>query len=188
MKALLVLGSRNPQGQTARAAQALLQGLAEGGGDGEVLFLPQLQVERCRQCEDSGWGTCRSEGQCVIDDDLHTVVDRLRAVDAAAFVTPVYFGDLSESMKAFTDRLRRICRHAGGRQGIEGKPAVVVCVAGGGGGGAPTCTVNLERVLRTSGFDVVDVVPARRQNLEMKQHVLQVTGRWFAGLPSSDGR
>lgn len=186
MKAVLVLGSRNPQGQTARAAQALLQGLAEGGGQGESLFLPHLRVERCRQCEDSGWGLCRSEGRCVIDDDLSALVDKIREADAVAFVTPVYFGDLSESMKAFTDRLRRICRHTDGKEGINGKPAVAVCVAGGGGGGAPSCTVSLERVLRTCGFDVVDVVPARRQNLGMKQDILKVTGRWFASLPTSD--
>ena len=91
-------------------------------------------------------------------------------------------------MKAFTDRLRRICLHADGKQGIEGKPTVAVCVAGGGGGGAPTCTVSLERVLRTCGFEVVDVVPARRQNLKMKEDVLRVTGRWFASLPSSGRR
>ena len=65
--------------------------------------------------------------------------------------------------------------------GIEGKRAVGICVAGGGGGGGPSCTVSLEKVLRTCGFDVVDVVPARRQNLDMKCDVLVTTGKWLAG-------
>jgi multimeric flavodoxin WrbA len=180
MKLLAILGSRNPQGQTARATNALLEGAADGGWEVERAYLPALQIERCRQCEDNGWGICRAEGQCVIDDDLAPLVDRIRAVDAVAFATPVYFGDLSESMRAFTDRLRRIARHEVGRVGITDRRAVGICVAGGGGGGAPSCSVSLEKVLRTCGFDVVDMIPVRRQNLDMKCDVLRITGQWLA--------
>jgi multimeric flavodoxin WrbA len=180
MKLVGMLGSRNPQGQTARAADALLQGAKDAGWEIERAFLPTLQVERCRQCEDNGWGICRAEGRCVIEDDFAALVDRIRAADAMAFATPVYFGDLSESMRALTDRLRRITRHEDGRAGITDKRVIGVCVAGGGGGGGPSCTVSLERVLRTCGFDVVDMVPARRQNLGLKCDVLYITGKWLA--------
>jgi multimeric flavodoxin WrbA len=180
MKLVGILGSRNPQGQTARAADALLQGAQDAGWEVSRAFLPTLQIEQCRQCEDSGWGICRSEGQCEIDDDFAALVDEIRAGDAVMFATPVYWGDLSESMRAFTDRLRRVTRHDVGRAGIADKRAIGVCVAGGGGGGGPTCTVSLERVLRTCGFDVVDLVPARRQNLDLKCDVLYITGKWLA--------
>ena len=186
MKYAIVLGSRNPEGQTARAADAVRQGLIDGGGEGESIYLPQLAIERCRQCDERGWGICRTEARCVIDDDdFATVVDQLRDADAVVFATPVYFGDLSESMRAFTDRLRRTCFRAPDKGGMAGKPAMGVCVAGGGGGGAPSCTVSLERVLRTCGFDLVDLVPVRRQNLEMKLEVLEITGRWLSTCPSS---
>ena len=181
MKVMIVLGSRNPQGQTARAADALLQGVIDGGGQGERVFLPQMAIERCRQCEDNGWGICRSEGRCTIEDDFAALVARIREADAVVLATPVYFSDLSESMRAFTDRLRRTCMHPAGNVGIEGKPAIGICVAGGGGGGAPPCAVSLERVASRCGFDVVDMVPARRQNLDMKVEVLRATGRWLAG-------
>jgi len=180
MKVIVVLGSRNPQGQTARAANALLEGVIEGGGQGEQAFLPPLKIERCRQCEDSGWGICRSEGRCTIDDDFASLVARIREADAVVLATPVYFSDLSESMRAFLDRLRRTCMHPAGKEGIEGKLAIGICVAGGGGGGAPSCAVSLERVLSRCGFDVVDMVPVRRQNLDRKVEVLKVTGRWLA--------
>jgi multimeric flavodoxin WrbA len=181
MKLLVVLGSRNAEGQTARAADALIAGATAMGWEAERVFLPQIQVERCRQCEDSGWGICRSEGACVIDDDFASVSARVRSADAVAFATPVYFGDLSESMRAYTDRLRRVCRHESGKAGITGKQTVGICVAGGGGGGAPRCAVSLEGVLRTCGFDVVDMIPVRRQNLDIKCQVLEMTGRWLAG-------
>jgi len=179
MNILIISGSRNPEGQTARAAKALLAGVESTGGTGELVFLPALKIERCRQCEDNGWGLCRSEGRCVIDDDLAPLMGKIKSADAVAFATPVYFGDLSESMRAFLDRMRRVYRHTGDKAGVIGKPAIGICVAGGGGGGAPNCAVSLEKVLATIGLDVVDMIPARRQNLEMKVEVLKIVGAWL---------
>jgi multimeric flavodoxin WrbA len=182
MKALVILGSRNPQGQTARAAESLVQVMASEGSQCERFFLPQMKVERCRQCEDNGWGICRTEGKCVIEDDFASLVDKMRNADAAIFATPVYFSDLSESMRAFLDRLRRTCVHESGRDGISGKRAIGICVAGGGGGGAPTCAASLEKVISRCGFDVVDMIPVRRQNLDMKSEVLKITGKWLSAM------
>lgn len=181
MRAVIVLGSRNTAGQTARAAAALAAGMTTAGAQVEQVFLTALSIERCRQCDVRGWGQCRELGSCVIDDDLSGLAAQLRAADRIAFVTPVYFADLSESMRAFLDRLRRIMRHQAGKDGLAGKPALGICVAGGGGGGAPACAAALEKILSTAGLDVVDMIPVRRQNLEHKLQVLHLTGEWFAG-------
>ena len=179
---LAILGSRNHKGQTARAVDALLQGAADAGAAVERVFLPECALERCRQCNDNGWGTCRSEGKCVIEDNFAGIAGKIGTADAVVFATPVYFSDLSESLRAFLDRLRRITRSEPGKQGIVGKRAIGLCVAGGGGGGAPSCTQSLERVLATIGFDVVDLIPVRRQNLDFKLSILTSTGRWLASL------
>lgn len=63
------------------------------------------------------------------------------------------------------------------------KPAVGLCVAGGGGGGAPACTVSLEKVLRTCGYDILDLIPIRRQNLGCKGDTLRLTGQWLVKQP-----
>jgi multimeric flavodoxin WrbA len=188
MKAIMISGSRNPSGQTATAAQAVLEGLADKGVACEQVFLPSLKMERCRQCDDAGWGLCRSEGRCVIEDDFAALVEKIRRADAALFANPVYFGDLSESLRAFLDRLRRITRHDVGKKGIAAKPALGVCVAGGGGGGAPNCCLSLEKVLATCGFDVLDMIPVRRQNLQAKLPVLKRTGQWLAEADASCAR
>ena len=186
MVVVTLLGSRNPKGQTARAVEALLEGSAGQGAQYEKIFLPEMKIERCRQCEEDGWGDCRKEGHCVIEDDFAAVVKKLKNANVAIFATPVYFGDLSESMRAFLDRLRRTCMHESGKAKIGDKPAVGICVAGGGGGGAPACAVSMEKCLSKCGFDVVDMMPVRRQNLDMKLSILKATGEWLAENVSKD--
>jgi len=174
-------------GRTAQAAGALREGLAEGGADVEVIMLTELKIEHCRQEGQDGWGKCLAEGRCSLEDGFAGLVEKVRQADLAVFATPVYWGDLSESMRAFLDRLRRICVNEDGRKGIKGKPAAGICVAGGGGGGSPDCAVSMQRVLDHCGFDVLDVIPARRQNLDLKLKVLKETGRWLAARQSRTG-
>ncbi len=177
MKALAILGSRNPDGQTARATLAVVNAMEQGGAVVEQVFLPASNIRCCQQCDNDGWGTCLREGECCLDDGFSEIVANLKAADIVVFATPVYYADLSESLRAFLDRLRRTCTHADGSEGITGKRAVGVCVAGGGGGGAPECCANLQRILGICGFDVVDMVPVRRQDLEEKFFSLDATGK-----------
>lgn len=181
MRFIIISGSRNPEGQTALVNKAIMKGMVDAGGEGNIVYLPSGNYERCRQCENDGWGICRSEGRCIISDDLESLADEIRGADVVVFSTPVYFGELSESLRAFMDRLRRTCIAEEGRAGIAGKKAVGVCVAGGGGGGAPNCCVSIERIMATTGYDVVDLIPVRRQNLDAKLAVLEETGRKLAG-------
>src|SRR3990170_7465154 len=191
MKLLSLSGSRNHQGRTAQAINALHEGFVKSGGTAESVFLLDLKLERCRQCESDGWGICRRDGTCIIEDDFDSVVEKIKASDIVVFANPVYFADLSESMRSFTDRLRRIrfrrvtstAQGAPGTPsgpGMQGQPAVGICLSGGGGGGAPNAAINLERVLQTCGFNLVDMILIRRQNLDLKLGVLKLTGEWLA--------
>jgi multimeric flavodoxin WrbA len=180
MEFIVISGSRNPEGQTARALGALAKGVEKAGSSVKSVYLPAMNLERCRQCEEHGWGLCRAEGRCIIEDDFAGLVEQIEEVDGVVFANPVYFGSLSESMRAFLDRLRRVSRHNEElNKTLSGKIAVGICVAGGGGGGAPNCAVDLEKVVSRCGFDIVDMIPVRRQNLEMKLKVLAVTGEWL---------
>lgn len=193
MQILILSGSRDHEGQTARAINAVGKGITDAGGSSETIFLTESKLERCRQCEQDGWGLCRKEGRCVIEDDFSSLVEKIEAADFVVFATPVYFGDLSESLRGFLDRLRRI-RHlkmirAGRRPGSfpeeEDIPAIGLCYAGGSGMGTISCCANLEGILQTCGFDVVDMIPARRQNLEAKLPMLELTGKWLVTRPTS---
>jgi len=191
MQILILSGSRNRQGKTARAIKAIQKGIREAKGKSEVIFLPELNLERCRQCEADGWGICRREGRCVIEDDFASIAEKVKAVDVVVFANPVYFGDLAESMRTFLDRFRRtrFMRPGAAPPGPfpmgGGTPAIGICYAGGSGNGTISCAFFLERILQTCGFDVVDMIPVRRQNLEIKLPMLELTGKWLVTKPTS---
>src|SRR4030042_1172554 len=144
MKALILSGSRNREGQTARAIKAVQKGLADAKAKSEVVFLTELNLERCRQCDPDGWGLCRKEGRCIIEDDFPSLVEKVKAADVLVFANPVYFGDLSESMRCFLDRYRRTRFKPGagpppGFGMAGGTPAIGIFCAGGSGHGTISC-------------------------------------------------
>jgi NAD(P)H-dependent FMN reductase len=191
MQILILSGSRNRNGKTARAIKAIRKGITEAKGKSEVIFLPGLKLERCRQCEADGWGICRREGRCIIEDDFAGIAEKVKSADAVVFANPVYFGDLAESMKTFLERYRRtrFMRPGAAPRGpfppSGGIPAIGLCYAGGSGNGTVSCAFFLERILQMCGFDVVDMIQARRQNLEIKLPMLELTGKWLVTKPTS---
>lgn len=200
MKILVLSGSRNRQGQTAKAIDAVCKGVKKGGGTTETIFLTEKNLERCRQCNPDGWGICRSEHRCIIEDDFPAIVKKVKAADVVVFANPVYFGDLAESLNVFLERYRRIRFMLGmpmmpgmpGRpgmppagQGAPAIPAIGICYAGGSGNGTVSCSFFLERILQMAGFDVVDMIPLRRQNFDMKLPHLEHVGAWLATKPTS---
>jgi NAD(P)H-dependent FMN reductase len=191
MQIMILSGSRNREGQTARAIKAIQKGITEAKGKSEVIFLTELKLERCRQCDADGWGLCRKEGRCIIEDDFAPVAEKVKKADVVVFANPVYFGDLSESMRTFLDRFRRTrfmrpgSPPPGAFQMAGGIPAIGYCYAGGSGNGTISCVFFLERILQMCGFDVVDMIPARRQNLDIKLPMLELTGKWLVTKPTS---
>lgn len=181
MKVLTIDASARSDGLTARMSKAAEAGARQAGATAEWVSLQQLKLERCRMCEPNGWGDCRKKGSCVIDDDFAGLVEKLRGADRFIFATPVYFGDLSESAKAFTDRLRRIGVCPDNRAFLGNLPTLCIAVAGGSGGGTPSCMASLEKTLTTPGCFVVDLVPVARRNEAYKAEVLKLAGLALAG-------
>ncbi len=185
MKILVISGARNSAGQTQQAVKALLAGAAKKGAKSETILLPKKKLERCRQCDPDGWGLCAMQARCVIKDDFAGIFKKTKAADLIIFATPVYFHREAESLRAFSERLQRICFKWGKYDSVERKPAVCVAVAGGGGTGAPATLREMELVFALIGFDLVDAYPIRRQNLKLKLPQLKKSGEWLATTPTS---
>ena len=89
MRVLAIQASPNNEGLTATCARHALQGAQQAGADSELVNLCDLEIERCRQCE-AGWGICRREGNCIIEDDFQALREKLWAADALILSVPVY--------------------------------------------------------------------------------------------------
>jgi multimeric flavodoxin WrbA len=179
MKILVYSSSPNTDGLTAACARAALNGIQEAGSQGEHIRLNDLSIGACSACND-GWGTCRPDHLCEVLDDFQKLHDYTLTANAYVFVTPVYWGDLSESMKAFTDRLRRCEATRGSESGLADKPVLVVAAAGGSGNGTLTCLYSLERWIEHVRARKWDFIPVNRWNRAYKLHTIQAAARAMA--------
>ncbi|MGI6368961.1 MAG: flavodoxin family protein [Anaerolineae bacterium] len=168
MHILIFEASPNTDGLTAACAAAAAEGVSAAGGCFERIPLAERYLTRCNQCDD-GWGGCRSIHHCDgSDDDFEELHGALMGTDGLVLVTPVYWGDMSESMKAFTDRLRRCEATLGEQSRLFGKPVLLVAAAGGGGGGMISCLANMERWVQHVRALPWDMIGIKRITREVK--------------------
>jgi len=178
MKVVAVQSSPNLDGLTSGIVQAVLRGLEAEGGETELIHLNKLDIKPCIAC-DNGWGKCRKEGICILEDDFQKLREKIAKSDALIFATPVYWHDLSESAKIFLDRLRR-CETGRDFKTFTGKKAIGIASAGGSGRGAVRALYNLEDYLRRLGFDIFDLVSVTRFSKDHKLEMLERAGKRLA--------
>lgn len=102
MDILSVNGSpRGSEGNTEQIVQSFLTGAAEAGADTETIYLVDKHIHFCKGCF-TCWKT--TPGVCIHDDDIPTILDRVRDADIVVYATPLYVGTVSGHMKVFMDR------------------------------------------------------------------------------------
>jgi multimeric flavodoxin WrbA len=101
MKILAIHGSpRTIRSTTRRLASLVLEGAAEAGAETDMVDLCDLMVTPCTACEG-----CSFNGICMYEDDVETIVARMKDADGIIFASPVYIDNVSGQMKLFFDRL-----------------------------------------------------------------------------------
>jgi hypothetical protein len=84
---------------------------------------------------------------------------------------------MSESAKAFTDRLRRCEATRGSESGLADKPVIAVAAAGGSGNGTVTCLLSMERWIQHVKGRVFDLIPVKRWTRENKLTTIREAAR-----------
>ena len=159
MKIMVITSSPNKGGLTESCGVAAKKGIEKGKGEVVMVRLNDLNILKCEAC-DQGWGICL-KGTCKLEDDFEKLHKAMGEVDGYVIVTPVYFGDMSESAKTFFDRLRRceanrLMREKGNK--IHNKPFICVAAAGGSGNGTLSCLTNMERIfLHLNNMDYINM-------------------------------
>jgi multimeric flavodoxin WrbA len=179
MSVLVISASPNEDGLTAACASAAVEGIRQEGGEAEEVRLNDLQIGLCEACDD-GWGTCRTEHTCQVEDDFQALHARALEADGLALVTPVYWHEMSESAKAFADRLRRCEASRGAESGLAGKPVLAVAAAGGSGNGLITCLFSMERWIEHVRARKFDFIPVHRWNRPYKLEAIRQAGQRMA--------
>ena len=100
MKMMIITASPNIDGLTAACGHAAMKGAVEAGAEAVAVNLNKLNIGSCHACG-NGWGPCLNRHQCQIEDDFQQLHDRMSEAEGYVFVTPVYWGDVSESAKNF---------------------------------------------------------------------------------------
>lgn len=177
---LVLWASPNEDGLTAACAHAAVKGVRSAGGECRLVQLNRLGVGSCRACG-NGWGTCRDEHRCQVEDGFQALHADMKEAGALVFVTPVYWGGMAEVAKNFFDRLRR-CENEWRGGKLAGMPMVAVAAAGGSGGGTLSCLADIERLSAHLGMKLLDGIPVKRHT---KEYQLAAVEGAAAALASS---
>jgi multimeric flavodoxin WrbA len=186
LRIVVLSASPNTDGLTAACARAAVEAAAgaAAGVDAREIRLNDAGVGRCRACG-NGWGTCWTEHRCQIEDGFQAIHRQVVEADALVLVTPVYWGEMSESAKAFADRLRRCEASAGNASRLKDRPVIAVAAAGGSGGGLVSCLGSMERLILHLGARPFDLVSVNRWN---RQEKIRAIGESAAAVVRGDGR
>jgi multimeric flavodoxin WrbA len=172
MNIMIFTSSPNANGLTASCGEQARIGTEKAGADVQMVDLNQKDIHHCRACE-QGWGICRTENRCIIENDDFNKIHQSMA-DMAGFIliTPVYWWDMSESAKVFFDRLRR-CEAFRKKSCVAGKPFICVAAAGGTGNGCVSCLAVMEKLVDHMKGDKYDFIHIIQKNKEFKLETIE---------------
>jgi len=99
-KAVILIGSPRKGGNTDCLADAFLEGVREAGGEGEKVYLDDLNLRPIAEVGD----VMDERVDLRADDDYLPTLKQALAADILVLATPVYWQGVSAQMKAFVDR------------------------------------------------------------------------------------
>lgn len=92
---------RGKIGHTDFMLQNLLMGMRQADNTVETIYLNQLNIRPCHGCV-SCW--FKTPGKCIYDDDMRTLLLKIKKADLIIYATPLYVFSMTGLMKNFLDR------------------------------------------------------------------------------------
>ena len=105
MNILIFLGSPRRKGNTFLLTEALIEGIRKENRHcrTELIHLPQLDIHPCIGC-----GTCEREGNCIFEDDMQALYDKIGKARRIVIASPIYFYSVTAQTKLFIDRCQTL--------------------------------------------------------------------------------
>ena len=107
MKVYAINGSPRKNKNTATLLDQALQGVKAAHPNAEVerIDLYSLQFTGCKSCFACKLKNGASYGTCALHDDLHDVLEKVKAADGIIFGSPIYYNEITSGLHAFYERL-----------------------------------------------------------------------------------
>ena len=99
-KVVAFVGSPRKNGNTAALVAEVIRGAEAAGAQAKLYYLNDMHIRPCQSCF-----YCRSEGSCIIEDDMKAIYPELQKADAVVIGSPVYMFQVASQTKILLDRL-----------------------------------------------------------------------------------
>jgi multimeric flavodoxin WrbA len=128
MKRVLgIMGSPRRGGNTDMMVDHALMGARDAGAAVEKVMLGGLTIAPCEACY-----ACDATGECMKDDDMAALCEKMDASGVWVIGTPVYWWGPTAQMKAFMDRWFAKASNRDKRDILSGRRVVLVVPMGDG--------------------------------------------------------
>src|SRR4030042_6227510 len=90
MKILGIVCSPGEGGNTEILVREALEGVRDAGGDPELILLAGKEIAPCDAC-----GGCVKDGQCIVEDDMQDIYEKMESADGPVFGHQRFFTHLT---------------------------------------------------------------------------------------------
>ena len=104
-KVVLLNASPRKNSNTKMVLEECAKVIESEGVKAEIIHLRGMTIKSCIAC-----GKCTQTGNCVLDDGLDKIIDKIRDADGFIPATPVYFGTARGDIMAALQRIGRVSR------------------------------------------------------------------------------
>lgn len=114
MKKIMILnGAGKKNGNTAALIRAFSEGAAASGNEIREFYLQTMNIHGCLDCQGCARKERGSIDPCVQKDDMAEIYAAFFEADVIVFASPVYFWDITGTLKTAVDRLYALFRNSG---------------------------------------------------------------------------
>ncbi len=90
-------------GNTDLLLQSMLKGITDESGQVDFIKLSNLNLNPCFNC-----GGCNAKGECIQNDDMQELYDKLVTYELIILASPIYFMNVSAWTKKMIDRCQAL--------------------------------------------------------------------------------
>jgi len=131
-------GSPRRRGNTETLVDEVLRGAEQAGASVDKVILSECDIAPCDAC-----GVCEASGECVHQDDMEALFDKMRRSQVWVLGTPVYWWGPSAQIKLFIDRWYAKVFLEEDKAIFKGRRIVLAIPMGDGDAGTPRNTVGM---------------------------------------------